>query len=1220
MYLKRLSIQGFKSFANRTQFEYGRGVTAVVGPNGSGKSNVADAIRWVLGEQSPRLLRARKQEDVIFAGTKDRAAVGMAEVALTFDNENRWLPLDFAEVEIARRVYRSGESEYLLNGSRVRLRDITDLLMKGDVGQNSYSIMGQGLVDEVLSMTPDERRTFLDEAADVKRFRLKIRDAQDRLAATRDNMDRATLIIQEIEPRMSQLGRQAGRAAEHKRLSAELAELLRAYYGHLWSDAQNTLVRVRASLDQGAAETSAATQRVTQLREQLRTLSDEIRKRRDAIARRDAQADDLEQRQVAATQALALDRERHAMLAARREEAALELAAMESERTSLAGTGIDDGRRGLEVAARAEPVKEELVAARAELDAAEREYSRLRGRVQELRDGADGDHRRAQAVDADIEQAESRITALGRELEQLVARRKQVIVELLGSRRRLAEARAAVAEGQARLADAREEADAAREQLIRVQEEVREFETAGNQDLRELDQLRGRLDALSRVKAEHDGVAAGTRNILIMGQALIDDVEPGSLGEPPEIAGVIGLLSRQLRVPAGLETAINAALEQRLHAVIVENESVALDAVAALQRRRAGRAQFLPLDSVRHTYPLNLQKERGVVGVAAKLVRCEARMKPLVDTLLGRIIVVEDVPAGLRMVRRALGSVVTLDGVFIEPNGAIAGGSSGSDEGEFVRQRELEELPERIAELEQRAEIAAGRVDNARAAIEQVARRSHEAEAEYEMLRRALDGARRDLEKERERRHKVRRDADALRSKRSDILRERESRAIQINQARLAREQLQQRRDQRRSEIAAHDEDLAAATRRREAALVAVSEASARLASIDGERRTLEAMREQHDRAVARIDAQISARRLQAKNLELESSGIDQRIEKATRELEAIRNERTRFADDAAPDRDELHRFENHERAVQDEFAEAQDALLAVDRRRLDLETELGRALERIEHLRREMEREGLAPDRSGNIVALDAAMAAAPLFDEQPAPMPEAPRVQGGANVDAEAMRVQIEDVRRQIRRLGAINEEAPEDFRELKDRHAFLSTQLTDLADAAGQLRSAIAELNEEIRARFTSTFATVNTNFGQYFEAFFGGGSAALLLTDPTNPAESGIEIEAQPPGKRIKSLTLLSGGERSLTAVALLFALLAANPAPFCVLDEVDAALDEANVGRFTSALRNLSEKTQFVMVTHNRRSIEVADAIYGVSMGRDGVSKVLSLRLSDIPQN
>ncbi|MCL6644589.1 MAG: AAA family ATPase, partial [Dehalococcoidia bacterium] len=689
MYLKRLAIHGFKSFANTTAFDFGPGITAIVGPNGSGKSNVADAIRWVLGEQSARLLRTKKQEDVIFAGTGNRAAVGMAEVALTLDNTERWLPLDFAEVEIARRLYRNGESEYLLNGSRVRLRDILDLLMKGDVGQNSYSIMGQGLVDEVLSMTPDERRSFLDEAADVKRFRLKIKEAQDRLAATSDNIERVALVIQEIEPRLNQLSRQAERAAEYRRLTSELASLLRLYYGHLWAEAQNAVVRVRAALDQGIAENEAAARRVQQLREQLRTLSEEIRKRREAIVRRDTRSAEIEQRIAATEQAIALDRERRSMVAVRGEEVRRELEALEAERISLASTDLDDGRRNLEIADQAEAIRAEMERARAELDAAEREYSRVRSRVQELRDGADGDDRRAASFRADIEAAERRIADLDRELEQLVARRKAAIVELLGSRRRIAEARAAVAEGEERLLRAREEADAAREQLLRVQEEVREYEAAGNQDLRELDHLEGRLDALRRVQAEHDGVAAGTRQVLIMGQALIEEFEPGSLGEPPELPGVIGLLSRQLRVPPGLEIAINAALEHRLHAIIVENEAVALEAIAILQRRRQGRAQFLPLDTVRHVYPLNLQKERGVVGVASKLVRCDQRVRSLVDTLLGRVIVVEDIQAAMRMIRRSLGSVVTLDGVYIEPTGVIAGGATGAYEGEFARQREL---------------------------------------------------------------------------------------------------------------------------------------------------------------------------------------------------------------------------------------------------------------------------------------------------------------------------------------------------------------------------------------------------------------------------------------------------------------------------------------------------------------------------------------------------
>ncbi|MBI2765577.1 MAG: chromosome segregation protein SMC [Chloroflexi bacterium] len=1215
MYLKKLSIQGFKSFANRTVFEYGPGITAVVGPNGSGKSNVSDALRWVLGEQSQKLLRAKKQEDVIFSGANGRSAVGMAEVMLTLDNSQKWLPVDFAEVEVGRRVYRSGESEYLLNGSRVRLRDITDLLMKGDVGQNSYSIMGQGLVDEVLSMSAEERRSFLDEAADVKRFRSKIREAQDRLAATRENIGRVTLIVNEIEPRLAQLGRQADRAAEHSRLSAELAELLRVYYGHRWSEAHNHLVRARAELDQRTAEDAAATERVVQLREQLRALGEEIRKRREAITRRDTRTTEIDTRLAATEQNISLDRERQNMVTARGDEVRAEIEALDAERAGLKKTDIDEGKRGKEVLEEAEQAKSFAQQARQALETAERDYAAIRSRFQELRDGAEADDRRAGALDRDAEDAARRLVVLEREEGQAAAKRKQLLVELVGYGRRFADLRGRVFDAEDALEATRSAADAASERLQRVQEEVRKYEAAGNQDLRELDHLEGRLDALKRVQAEHDGVAAGTRNVLIMGQALIDGVEPGTLGEPPEINGIVGLLSRQIRVPAGMEVAINAALEARLHAVVVETEDDALTAISLLTRRRGGRAQFLSLDAVRHIYPLNLQKERGVVGVAAKLVRCEQRFRPLIDTLLGRVIIVEDVQSGLRMIRRALGSVVTLDGTYIEPTGVLTGGTSGAEEGVFSRQRELEELPERIAELKARTEVSAHQLETARAAVTTIAARSREAEGQYETIRRNLDGARGELERERDRLHRLRRELDAVRSKRIDIGRERDAKERLIAQSKASREQSETRRDERRGQLEGLESELLEATERREAALKGVSEASARQAAVEGERRALQAMREQHEKAIERLDGQVKAKKLQARNLELEAKVIDERLGKLQRELESIQRERSRFSDDAAPDRDELNRLEQHERQRQEEFNEAQSTLLAINRGRLDLEAEVSRAQDVIESLRLEMEREGLAPDRAGEIVGVEEAMAAEPLFENA---RPHS--VQGGALVDAERTRLRIEEIRRHIRRLGPINAEAPEDYRESKDRHEFLTAQLRDLADAEAQLREAIAELSEEIRSRFAVTFELVSSAFGEYFAAFFGGGTAKLALTDPDDFAETGIDIEAQPPGKRLKSLALLSGGERSLTAVALLFALLSANPAPFCVLDEVDAALDEANVGRFTTSLKALAEKTQFLVVTHNRRTVEMADAIYGVSMGRDGVSKVLSLRLADVQQD
>lgn len=1204
MYLKKLSLHGFKSFPARTLLEFGPGITAIVGPNGSGKSNIADAIRWVLGEQNPRPLRARKLEDIIFNGGSKRAALGMAEVLLTLDNEDRWLPIDFAEVEIGRRLYRSGESEYLLNGSRVRLRDIQELLMKGDVGQNSYTIMAQGLVDEVLALPPQERRVFLDEAADVKRFRARIKEAQDRLAATRENFERVELIVEELRPRLNQLERQAERASEHSRLSAELIQLLKAYYGQLWNEGQHALVRARAALDQSVAEETAANERVDRLRLQLRALGEEIRRRREAIARRDSDQVALESRLAELDRALSLDRERLALLAARREELRLEVEALEAERLSLTSADVDDGRRDLALLDEVEQRKAMLAEAREALDLAEREFSALRGRLQEFRAAAEADDRRIGASEADIQAAERRLAAIEREETELLARRKQLLVELIGYGRRFRELAETAGALGSELNRARAEAEAVRHRLARVEEEVRALELAGSQELRELDRLEGRLEALQRVHAEHEGIAQGTRNVLIMGQALIEGIPPGSLGEPPEVAGVLGVLARLLRVPAGLEAAVNAALEHRLHAVVIERQQEALEAIRLLAQRNAGRAQFLPLDSLRQVYPLNLQKERGVVGVASKLVRCEPAVRPLVDTLLGRVIVVEDVATALRILRRGLGTVVTTDGILFEPSGAISGGSP-TDDSILTRQRELDELPARIEELRKRTSVVEDQLAAGRRAIEQLAAEAREADARYQELRRDVEVAQANLVRERERLHRIRREMQALLSKRADIGRERDALHRRIEQARHAASQALERRRHREAELASLDEEVARAAARRDAALRAVSEASSRLAAIEGERRALELMREQHRKSIERLDNQLAARRLQVKNLELEAQVVQERLAKHQREIELLRAEQQRSAHDAAPDRDELVRLEHHERQVQDELAEAQKLLLDVQRHRLALESEIARWEERLRTLRTEMESEGLVPSPSGQVVSLaEAASGSYPIH--------------GAAHVNIEDLRGRIEEVRRRIRRLGPVNQEAPEDYRETRERYEFLTAQMADLREAEQQLRTAIDELNEQVRTRFLSAFEAVNESFGRFFTDFFGGGTARLVLTDSERPAESGIEIEAQPPGKRVQSLAALSGGERSLTAVALLFALLTVNPAPFCVLDEVDAALDEANIGRFTTALRRLAERTQFLVVTHNRRTVEAADAIYGVSMGSDGVSKVISLRLADLP--
>ena len=1197
MYVKRLSLRGFKSFARDTAFEFGPGVTAIVGPNGSGKSNVADAVRWVLGEQGLRLLRARKQEDVIFSGGGDRPPMGMAEVVLTLDNADGWLPLDFAEVEIGRRAYRDGDTEYLLNGSRIRLRDLTDLLQKANVGQNSYAVMGQGMVDEVLSLSPRDRRSLIDEAADVKRFRQKIADARTRLAGTRENMSRVELIVAELEPRLRRLRRQADRAGEHRELSARLARLLRDLYASRWDAARTAIARAGAELDQRIAEDEAADARAASLREQIDALGEEIARRREAVARREGDRDGAETRIRALDHALDLDRERHAMTAARLEELRAEIEGLEAERAALGdgddadGDDGDDGGDG-----RAAAAGDEIAAARAALA-----HARDALTLAQREDAAV--HRRAEELRGQIAALDDRIEDAGRVPDEedagpgpeaVEARRRRLLVELVGYARRFAELRGRETAADASLAEARDSAAGARERLARVQAELREREAAGQEHVRALDGLRGRLEALRRVRDENEGVALGTRNVLIMGQVLIENVRPGSLGEAPELEGVAGLLSRHIRVPAGIEAAVNAALEHCLHAVVVEREEQAFRAIALLRERAAGRARFLPLDALRRVHPLNLQKERGVVGVASRLVRCDNRFRELVDALLGRVIVVEDLQAARRMLARGLGAVVTVDGTFLDPSGVVTGGlaSAADNPFTFARQREMDEIPDRIAELEALVAEHEGQVAGAREAVERLLRAAADGDRAHAESRAELDAIRRDRDRERDRLHRLRRDLAAIHQRRRWLNGPADAPDADERRERLDR--LTARRAEVGAELDALAGDLDAAPVRVEQAVVEVSGASARLAAAEGEARAAAHARELRRRSLERLDARLAQRRARLAEIEGEAAAFAASVEDKARELEELRAEHARASEDSAPDRDELHRLETHERSVQAAFGEAQAALLESRRRRLDLEAELGRARDRLESLRGEMAREGVEPP--------------APSAAGEPEP----------PAVDAAALESDIAAVRLSIRKLGPINEEALEDFRESEERHEFLTGQLRDLTDAEARLQGAIAELNEEIRTRFNTAFTSVNAAFGAYFTAFFGGGRARLELLDPGDVIESGIEIEAQPPGKRLSSLSLLSGGERSLTAVALLFALLSVNPAPFCVLDEVDAALDEANVGRFVAELGRLAGRTQFLIVTHNRRTIEATDAIYGVSMGPGGVSATLSLRLSDLP--
>ena len=1229
MYLRRLEAQGFKSFANKTALEFSDGVTCIIGPNGTGKTNVADAIRWVLGEHASRTIRARKTEDVIFAGSDKRPALGVAEVSITLDNSSGWLPIDYHEVVVSRRAYRDGENEYYINHGRVRLRDVIDLFQRAQVGQNSYAFMGQGMVEQVLSLRPEDRRALIEEAADVRQYRTRLEDAQNKLKATRENMDRVRLLIREIEPRINQLERQAGRAVKYQELTKELAATLHVWFSHQWHDVNERLLASITTQDQRTEDFERA-RADAKAREdglvQLRAAIDERRREIDAReARLRAMRDyvsDLERR-------VALDSEREKMLRERVDELAEEIAQLRTEAHAHAAATAEVDTSEIEA---------KLGEARIALDATRAELAAVEQRILEHQRSAllnEQEAARERAAEADLaRRIEEQIESLARlEAEAVAAGQERAQAETEHAARE--QEHAQLAEKAERitqeLARAAEERTRASELLAARRHELTAAEDALRSLRSELDAAQVRLQMVEQLDVQPIAPDAGVQAILEAGRVIKSrEVAPPEV----ELEGVVGLVGQLLRVPPGLEKAIEAALAENLFAVVFEHQADMRAALEMLLTHELGRATMYTLDNFQESRPINLIKERGVVGVASSLVKCDSRYRRLIDTLLGRTVVVEDIELARRFVRRGLASAVaTLSGVLLRPVGSVAAGTIASVEASFAHDRDVHDLPDEIARLRPLVAEREATLDEMRAAIgaghsrvEELDRRIESLRAERANVDSALADAKTALAT-----------VAARLQSREEIARQRRA---EIERLQAGRGRIEVERDNHSRAAAAaverEQEDRAAIARletERERLSSIVAEQAAGVAAIEAQLRNERQATEGDRIALERLERQIAAKDEQKAKAQREAEEIASRLARDRRELEEKSAEARGLADDLAPAREELAQLESRERTLSAELVEANAHVREAERLLFEAQNDVRARRDELDALKISLQEEGFIATADGEIERAPAPVVEPEYEDAseyvdhngdvpswmRSADGDEIPPVRGGSTINPTEVRDRIADLRAQIRALGPINEQAASDYEESRDRYDFLKGQVDDLNEAESQLLAAIDELDQVIRERFRATFKTVNREFERYFNAFFRGGTARLELGETDEQGLPGIEIVAQPPGKKLGSLALLSGGERSLTAVALLFALLQANPSPICVLDEVDAALDEANVGRFVEELRKLAEKTQFIIITHNRRTIEIADAIYGVSMGADSVSRVLSLKLADLPR-
>ncbi len=1190
--LKSLELHGYKTFASRTLFEFADGITAIVGPNGSGKSNFADSLRWVLGEQSYTLLRAKKTEDMIFSGSEHRPRAGMAAVTITFNNVDGWLPVDFSEVAVTRRAYRDGHNEYLLNGQPVRLKDINELLAQSGLSERTYTILGQGMVDASLALKADERRRLFEEAAGIGLYRSRREEALRRLETTRRNLERVLDILAELEPRLRSLERQSRRALEYAQIQADLRLVLREWYGYHWHRAQTELAEAQEMAHRQEFKLVEARQVYNDMLSGFgatRTRLFELRARLNEWRR---QAATLHDQRGTISRDLAVLEERRRALAEGRQSAVNEQARLADEEHA-ARERVDEAAQEFErVRSEAEEAGTQEVSAKAALAARSLERAQVEQKLEAARQKLNQLNARRAQHQAHLNELATRIEAQRQKLQdadRIIAAAEEAFKVAEKKHQSTQRARE-----QAQKAFQQAEADlqALRRKLAELESTRRQRQDERNVKAGEQTKLQAQLDVLDQAEKSLAGYAEGARFLL-------------EAARQSKLGGAKGALSAALDVPAEYETAIAVALGDAFDVVVIESGRGVDEALQLLENAQAGRAVLLPLDASGAVGQIQLPEDDAIVGLASGLIKTTEVLRPAVMALLGTTVVVKDRAAARRLRSGLPGArLVTLKGELFRPDGLIVAGRETRATA-LSRPRQKRELGEALettlAELNRLIETLTGLSGEISATQKEIAAQ----ETNLRQARQALDAA---LSAEQQAGLAV-----------ESAQRQRDFQVAQVEN--LRKEVRDSERDQTETMLALEEaeENLGAAHEalralNGELAGLALDELSAQVtywsARVSVSQRTVEnaqtILRERQG-ALERILAQqaASAQRVteidaSSGQLAAEKSSLHIREKDLEEQIETLRRQ-------IEPAEGELEEAERQESDLQTQEAEAQRSLTNVERSNAQTQLELSRKEEALDSLRRRVEEDfGLVQFQYE-----------APITGAVPLPLGDMVETLPVVTQLSPDLEETLTQKRAQLRRMGAVNMEAQQEYESVKERYDFMTTQVDDLKKAEADLRQVIAELDELTKREFYKTFEAVAAEFKEIFTRLFGGGSARLVLTDPENLTETGIDIEARLPGRREQGLSLLSGGERSLTAISLVFALLKVSPTPVCVMDEVDAMLDEANVGRFRDLLGDLSQHTQFIVVTHNRNTVQVADVIYGVTMGRDSASQQISLRLDQV---
>jgi len=1185
MRLKKLELYGFKSFAQRTEIVLDEGITAIVGPNGSGKSNIADAVRWVLGEQSAKTLRGASMQDVIFNGTQKRKPMSYCEVSLTFDNEDHALPVDFAEVVVTRRVYRTGDGEYFLNRAACRLKDIVDLFRDTGIGKEGYSIIGQGRIDEILSRKGEDRRLVFEEAAGIVKFRARKEEADKKLARTRDNMSRVDDILDELNNRLVPLEEQAKNARIYLDLSAELKVLdLNLFLVRSdkmearLKDLDTQLSGMRDVISQNEIRLQQLTVRRDSVQEEISALEGRVTEAHNTVMA------GLEELHQAQDEARSLS-DRRARRQENRERIEGEMADA-ARRLEELETLFSENESGSQARGEMLREKEEALAAAREAEQNARETEAKREETLENHKSAilDAMNRHTAALN-DQTRLKTMLTTMQSRLEEITASCETMKREAGALDAAVADARANLAREKAeqeRLADEHRQAV---DRLNAADAAVISARQAYDRHLADMRDMESRQKLLSEMSREMEGYAHAVRAAVKQARSR-------------NMSGVHGVLGQLISVPKEYETAMDMVLGNTQQNIVTEDEETAKTLIEYLRQNHLGRATFLPVSSVKSRVLDAREREvlsmPGCLGVASDLVECDARFRGVVENLLGRTIVADNLDHGIAIMRKGRHAfrLVTTQGDVMHSGGSMTGGSvSSRNVNLFSRERELKELTEKLA---------AGQTE-----LETLLRAMQDGQKEKDTLKQAVSEA---LEEMHQQEISVARETEHTQGAEA----ERDAHAMRLSESEAAKEQLME----------------------------SVMQIEEQLSMVSGDTEKTQASREEMEAKTAELQAALSEARQTAEERSSEVVSLTLAVNDLRHEAETLSRDRDRFLQEQekakndqsrrqaelnamaeAEQKDEADAQEMADRLSQAQAGQTarEEATRALEEERAGKQNTLKEILTDMENLhdsnrRDEDKQHRLELSRTrveGDLKAMRDRIWNT--YEVTYAGAEEYRQTEGFNATEADRRAAEIST---EIRALGPVNVQAMEEYAQTKARADELTGQREDLVKAEADLQDLISRLLKEMETTFVENFTLLQGYFSETFKRLFGGGHAELVLMDPSDPLNCGIEINAQPPGKKLQLLTLLSGGERTLTAIAILFATLKLKPTPFCILDEIEAALDDANIDYFADYLLEFSKQTQFIVISHRKGTMERANNLYGVAMEERGVSKLVSVSLKD----